>query len=151
MKVKTYRAATMLVALIEERDRIQALLSQDREALEETLAATEHMISIYQARAAETAQSNLPKTLKAAQQIRSENNGNGKVRNAAGRLVNPHSNNQQQKLRIIATLSDPNNAKKNSMAPYINSGYLTKSAKGVYALTPKGKARLSELTHDPSA
>ena len=46
-----------------------------------------------------------------------------------------------------ALLSDPNaSGITKGMASYINNGYLTRNAKGVYSITPKGKARLAELT-----
>jgi hypothetical protein len=108
-----------------------------------------HTIAVYEVRAAASSQERLPKTLQAAAKLRSEN-GNGKIRNANGRLVNPQSDIQQKWARMRAVLTSPNNGHARHPAVYLRNGYLTKSAKGVYSITAKGKQRLAELTDAPT-
>lgn len=134
------RNDTILQGLKQERDRIlEALKPIDTKTLQAQLAAIEQTIAIYEPRVTEQAKNRLPKILKAASKIRSDSeNGNGK----RGKL----SQAQQRAMNIVSVLRDPASANRRGMAPYINSGYLTRNAKGEYLITTKGKHKLQELT-----
>ena len=139
------RNDTILQGLKQERDRLmEALKPIDTKSLQAQLATIEQAIAIYEPRVTESAKVRLPKTLRTAKKIRSENNGNGKN----GEL----SQAQRRAFNIVNVLRDPTGANPKGMASYVNNGYLVRK-NGVYLITPKGKHKLQELTatDDPSA